>query len=187
MAKKRRAYDEEVWRNAKRICRLNARQLEMAKALGMNPYKLPGLRPSRQQRWKLPVGEFIEELYWERFDTDSLWLDPHGLEQDSRKGSPSAQGADTPEGVRDAARQAEDLACYFMNLADDLQQWLEQGTVDTEVLKNVSAELREIVQALDNGAPISPMPAIPTPSRTARPALSEPPHQEPEYDDEIPF
>src|SRR4029078_11777358 len=42
------------WRNAKRICRLNARQIEMARALGMNPKKLPGLRPSPQQRWKLP-------------------------------------------------------------------------------------------------------------------------------------
>jgi hypothetical protein len=74
-----------------------------------------------------------------------------------------------------------------MNLADDLQKWLVHGTIDTEVLKDVSAELREIVQALDNGAPISPMPAIPTPSRPARPALSQPAHQEPEYDDEIPF
>jgi hypothetical protein len=187
MTKKRRAYDEEAWRNAKRICRLNARQLEMAKALGMNPYKLPRLRPSPQQRWKLPVGEFIEDLYWKRFDTDSPWLDPHGPEQSSRKGSPADQDADTPDRDRNAMRQAEDLVCYFMNLADDLQQWLEQGTVDTEVLKNVSTELREIVQALDNGAPISPMPAIPTPSRPARPALSQPAHQEPEYDDEIPF
>jgi hypothetical protein len=29
----------------------------------MNPRKLPGLRPSPQQRWKLQVGEFIEERY----------------------------------------------------------------------------------------------------------------------------
>ena len=67
MANTRRAHDEEAWTNAKKTCRLNARQTEMARALGMNPRKLPGLRPSPQQRWKLPVGEFIEECYRKRF------------------------------------------------------------------------------------------------------------------------
>ena len=67
MAKKRRAHDEEAWTNAKKICRLTARQVEMARALGMNPKKLPGLRPSPQEKWKLPVGEFIEECYGKRF------------------------------------------------------------------------------------------------------------------------
>jgi hypothetical protein len=61
MANKRRAHDEEVWMHAQKIYRLDARQVEMARALGMNPTKLPGLRPSPQERWKLPVGEFIEE------------------------------------------------------------------------------------------------------------------------------
>jgi hypothetical protein len=48
MAKKRRAHDEEPWMNARKICRLTDRQVEMARALGMNPEKLPGLRPSPQ-------------------------------------------------------------------------------------------------------------------------------------------
>lgn len=64
MTKKRRAHDEEAWRSAKKICRLNARQLEMARRLGMNPRKLPRLRPGPEERWKLLVGEFIENLYW---------------------------------------------------------------------------------------------------------------------------
>ena len=50
MATKHRAHDEASWRNAKKICRLTARQLEMARRLGMNPKKLPGLRPSAHQR-----------------------------------------------------------------------------------------------------------------------------------------
>jgi hypothetical protein len=37
MAKRRRAYDEEAWANAKKIRRLTVRQVEMARALGMNP------------------------------------------------------------------------------------------------------------------------------------------------------
>ena len=77
MATKGRPYDVEAWRNAKKICRLSARQVEMARALGMNPKKLPSLRPSPQQRWKLPVGEFIEACYWKRFGGDPLDRQPH--------------------------------------------------------------------------------------------------------------
>jgi hypothetical protein len=61
---KGRAHEEEAWTNAKRICRLNARQVEMACALGMNPRKIPGLRPRPQERWKLVAGELIEQRYW---------------------------------------------------------------------------------------------------------------------------
>jgi hypothetical protein len=67
MTKNRRTHDEEAWTNAKKLCRLTARQVEMGRALGMNPKKLPRLRPSPQEDWKLPVGEFIEECYWKRF------------------------------------------------------------------------------------------------------------------------
>lgn len=56
-----------------------------------------------------------------------------------------------------------DLVCYLMNLADDLQQWLAHGSIDPEVLPQVREELREIAKALDTGAPISPMPALPLP------------------------
>ena len=70
MANTRRAHDEAAWTIAKKICRLTARQIEMARALDMNPRKLPGLRPSPQQRWKLTVGEFIDERYRKRFGGD---------------------------------------------------------------------------------------------------------------------
>jgi len=187
MAKKRRAHDEEVWRNAKKICRLNDRQVEMARALGMNPKKLPGLRPSPQQRWKLPVGEFIEEHYRKRFGGDPLDHHPHEPEPGSRKPSPTQLDAHAPERVRNAARQAGDLVCYLMNLADDLQRWLAQGTVAPEVLPRVIEELREIAEALDTGAPISPIPAIPVPPRPMRHAFLRRRDQERTFDDEIPF
>ncbi len=67
MTKNRRAHDEEAWTNVTKLCRLSARQVEMGRALGMNPRKLARLRPSPQEAWKLPVGEFIEECYWKRF------------------------------------------------------------------------------------------------------------------------
>lgn len=69
MAKKRNRNPAatDAWRHAKKVCRLEARHVEMARALGMNPKKLPRLRPSAHQKWKQPVGEFIEECYRKRF------------------------------------------------------------------------------------------------------------------------
>ena len=65
--KRQEANNEAEWRNAKKLCRLSRRQVAMARALAMNPKKLPSLCPSTQQRWKLPVGAFIEECYRKRF------------------------------------------------------------------------------------------------------------------------
>ena len=185
---KRRAHGEEAWTNAKKICRLTARQVEMARALVMNPSKLPGLRPSPQQRCKLPVGEFIEELHRKRFRGAPRDQDPHGPEPRSRTPSTMDLDADVPERVRDPAWQLSDLACYLINLADDLQRWLAHGSIDPEVLPQVGEELREIAKALDTGAPISPMTAIPVPPRATRRGLSRREDQERTFDDdEIPF
>jgi hypothetical protein len=187
MATKGRAHHEEAWRNAKKICQLNARQVEMARALGMNPKKLPGLRPGPQQRWKLPVGKFIEACYWKRFGGDPLDHQPQKPEPGSCK-IPTPQGdVDAPKPVKDAVWPVGDLVCYLMNLADDLQAWLAQGVVPPEVLAQVPRELREIAEALETGAPVSPMPAIPRPPRPPRHAMSRQGKREPKSDDEIPF
>jgi hypothetical protein len=185
MATKGRAHHEEAWRKAKKICQLNARQVEMALALGMNPKKLPGLRPGPQQRWKLPVGKFIEACYWKRFGGDPL--DPHKPEPGSC-GIPTPKGdVDAPKLVKDAVRPVEDLVCYLMNLADDLQAWLTQGVFPPEVLAPVPRELREIAEALETGAPVWPLPAVPMTRRPLRHALSRQVERELKSDDEIPF
>lgn len=68
MATKHRAHDEESWRYAKKICRLNARQLEMARRLGMNPKKLPGLpEPAaalETPRGRVHRGALPEAVRW---------------------------------------------------------------------------------------------------------------------------
>ena len=187
MATKGRPYHEEAWRKAKKICQLNARQVEMARALGMNPKKLPSLRPSPQQRWKLPVGEFIEACYRKRFGGGRLDPDPHKPEPGSPKLLTPQREVDALKGVRDAAWQVEDLVCYLMNLADDLNAWLAQGMVAPEVLPQVIQELREIAEALETEAPVQPIPAIPQPPRPARSALSQRGDRKRQSDDEIPF
>jgi hypothetical protein len=39
----------------------------MARELGMNPRKLGGLANHKQEPWKLPLPQFIENLYVKRF------------------------------------------------------------------------------------------------------------------------
>ena len=174
--------------NARKICRLTDRQVEMARALGMNPKKLPGLRPSPQQRWKLPVGEFIEELHRKRFGGAPLGRRPHVPQPGSPKLSPPQGDTHAPERVTDVSRrQAEDLVCYLVNLADDLQKWLAHGTFDPEVLPQVIEQLREIAGALKTGAPILAIPEIPVPPRPTDRAFSRRRDQEQTFDDEIPF
>lgn len=51
------------WAKAKRVCRLNAETVRMAKELGMSPRSLMKNVPSKSQRWKAPVHVWVRELY----------------------------------------------------------------------------------------------------------------------------
>ncbi len=42
----------------------------MARELGLNPKKLGGLANHKQEPWKAPLPQFIEELYFERFQRE---------------------------------------------------------------------------------------------------------------------
>jgi hypothetical protein len=185
VAKKHRQHDEEAWRNAKKVCRLNGRQVRMARALGMNPKKLPGLRPSPQQRWKLPVGEFIEECYWKRFGGHPLDREPCEPKPAPPKPAAKRDDARVPGAARDSMWQAQELICYLINLAEDVRRWVRHDALDPDVLPQVAAELREIASALDTGAVIPELPEIPLPPET---------HAAPRrhadvlgFDDDIPF
>ncbi len=57
----------QVWIDARRRFHLSHAQVQMARELGMNPKKLGGLTNHKQERWKLPLHRYIEELYLKRF------------------------------------------------------------------------------------------------------------------------
>jgi len=59
-------FRDEDWAAAKRQCRLSAEEVRMARELGFNPRKLQRNVPSPAQRWKLPVGQWVRELYGKR-------------------------------------------------------------------------------------------------------------------------
>ena len=55
------------WIDAKKKFRLSDTHIQMARELGMNPKKFGSLGNTKQQPWKLPLPEFIEEIYFKRF------------------------------------------------------------------------------------------------------------------------
>ena len=55
------------WPAAKKLCRLNRNDIEMAQRLGFGPDALVRAIPSPQQKWKLPVKLWIHDLYRQRF------------------------------------------------------------------------------------------------------------------------
>jgi hypothetical protein len=150
----------------------------------MNPKKLPGLRPSPQQRWKLPVGAFIEECYQKRFGRP-----PESDGSPRAKGESRSHMDDLLERADARTRQIEDLVCYVANLADDLQRWLVYGKIAPEVLARVSREFREIADALEAGTFIPQMPELPVPPapRSARSGVCDRSEHTFDGDDEIPF
>lgn len=57
----------QVWIEARRRYHLSDAQVQMARELGLNPHKFGKLANERQEPWKKPLPEFIEEIYYKRF------------------------------------------------------------------------------------------------------------------------
>ena len=55
------------WIEAKKKFHLSDTQIQMARELGMNPKKFDEFANHKQERWKSPLPDFIEELYFKRF------------------------------------------------------------------------------------------------------------------------
>jgi hypothetical protein len=55
------------WLEAKKRHRLSDMHIQMARELGMNPKELGKLDNHKQEPWKLPLPQFIEKCYLERF------------------------------------------------------------------------------------------------------------------------
>src|SRR5438067_136421 len=59
--------DLQLWIDARRRHKLSDAHVQMARELGLNPRKLGKLDNHGQEAWKLPLPQYIEELYLRRF------------------------------------------------------------------------------------------------------------------------
>ena len=57
----------EKWIATQKKHRLSDAHVQMARELGLNPDKLGKIDNHRQETWKAPLPEFIEEIYFKRF------------------------------------------------------------------------------------------------------------------------
>ena len=69
MATKQKKLNQKLqaWIDARRRHHLSHAQVQMAQELGMNPKKLGKLDNHKQEPWKTPLRQFIEDLYFSRF------------------------------------------------------------------------------------------------------------------------
>jgi hypothetical protein len=58
---------QQPWVEARRRYRLTHAQVQMARELGLNPKKFGGYANHRQEQWKIPLPDYIEQLYQKRF------------------------------------------------------------------------------------------------------------------------
>ena len=56
-----------LWIEVRRRFHLSHTQIQMARELGMNPKKFGKLANHRQERWKQPLPQFIEHIYFKHF------------------------------------------------------------------------------------------------------------------------
>ena len=69
MAKKNKIPEKyQRWIDARKHYHLSHAHIQMARELGLNPKKFGGLANTKQEPWKLPWPEFIEELYIKHFN-----------------------------------------------------------------------------------------------------------------------
>jgi hypothetical protein len=57
---------DRLWTEAKRKCRLNDNDIQIAKEMGLNPQSLIKNIPSKTEQWKLPVKDWIRQMYQKR-------------------------------------------------------------------------------------------------------------------------
>lgn len=61
----------EKWLTAQKRHHLSDKQVQMVRELGLNPNKLGKIDNHKQEPWKTPLPQFIEEIYFKRFKKDT--------------------------------------------------------------------------------------------------------------------
>src|SRR6266536_162822 len=93
----------QAWIDARTRHHLTHAQIQLARELGMNPTKFGKLDNHHQESWKIPLPQFIEELYQKRFGKtvpDTVISIEERLQRDREK----KQAPDAPRGSSGSRR-----------------------------------------------------------------------------------
>jgi len=89
MAKKKKIpTKDQIWIEARKRFHLSDIHIQMARELGLNPKKFGKLANDRQEPWKAPLSEFIEDVYFKRFKKekpDTVKSVEHDVKDRNRK------------------------------------------------------------------------------------------------------
>ena len=93
---------QQEWVVARKRHHLSHAHVQMARELGMNPKGLGSLDNHRQERWKRPLPEFVEELYEKRFGRTRpeivLSIEEQARQQAAKKAGKNAAKAERRAG-----------------------------------------------------------------------------------------
>ena len=68
MLKKKKIPDKyQIWIDARKGFHLSHANVQMARELGMNPKNFGKIANHKQEPWKVPLPDFIEDCYFKRF------------------------------------------------------------------------------------------------------------------------
>ena len=85
----------QAWLDARQKYHLSHAHVQMARELGLNPHKLGKIANTKQEPWKAPLPDFIEELYLKRFGKlrpDVIKrIEQLGTEQPGKKSNPAGR------------------------------------------------------------------------------------------------
>ena len=90
------------WIEARQRYHLSHAQVQMARELGMNPKKFGGIANHRQEPWKVPLPQFIEECFQKRFGRKQP-MDIRSIEEKEaeKRASKNASQAGRSGSIRD--------------------------------------------------------------------------------------
>lgn len=73
------AYSKELWFEAKKRCKLNDEEIQMAKEMGLNPKSLIKNIPNKNEQWKTSVKIWVRDMYEDRFGRAGVISDNKSL------------------------------------------------------------------------------------------------------------
>ncbi|RYD61751.1 MAG: hypothetical protein EOP84_35350 [Verrucomicrobiaceae bacterium] len=100
----------QVWVDARTKFRLSHVHIQMAREIGLNPKKLGSIANHDQERWKLPLPQFIEKLYRKRFGRDrpEVEMTIEEMARKKRKQKHPKEQSPPPESVTETNEVDED-------------------------------------------------------------------------------